>query len=91
MTAGLPSPTATSALPIVDVSRFVAPYRQGRRPVDGPMSGRLALDDIDEGFDRLASGEAVRQIVTMPRRAAVFSRRARCGASSAAARTDRRR
>ncbi len=86
VTAGLPPPTATFALPIVnlvaeersvkgsyigtcvpsrDIPRFVALYRQGRLPVDRLMSGRLGLDDLNEGFDRLASGEAVRQVVTI--------------------------
>jgi Zn-dependent alcohol dehydrogenase len=27
------------------------------------MSGRLSLDDINVGFDRLAEGKAVRQVV----------------------------
>jgi len=29
------------------------------------MSGHLRLEQINEGFDRLHSGEAVRQIVVM--------------------------
>ena len=84
ITAGLPPPTATFALPMVnlvaeertvkgsyigtcvpvrDLPRYIALFKGGRLPVDKLMSGTLALDDINEGFDRLASGAAVRQIV----------------------------
>ena len=37
--------------------------REGRLPVERLLTHRLALDEINEGFDRLASGEAVRQAV----------------------------
>ena len=46
-----------------DVPRFVAMYRAGRLPVDRMMSEHLPLDQINEGFDRLARGESIRQIV----------------------------
>lgn len=52
-----------TCVPARDLPRFVALYRRGRLPVDRLMSGRLALDDINAGFDRLAAGEAVRQVV----------------------------
>ena len=54
-----------SCVPIRDVPRYIRLYRQGRLPVDRLMSERLALDDINIGFDRLADGQAVRQIVVM--------------------------
>jgi alcohol dehydrogenase len=37
---------------------------QGRLPVDKLMSGRLKLEQINEGFDLLHEGKAVRQVVT---------------------------
>ena len=40
-------------------------WRAGKLPVEKLISGRLKLDEINEGFDRLASGEAVRQIVVL--------------------------
>jgi Zn-dependent alcohol dehydrogenase len=40
-------------------------WRAGKLPVEKLISGRLKLDQINEGFDRLASGEAVRQIVVL--------------------------
>ncbi|HLW12347.1 MAG TPA: zinc-dependent alcohol dehydrogenase family protein [Casimicrobiaceae bacterium] len=87
VTAGLPPPADTFALPQVnlvveertikgsyigtcvplrDIPRYIAMYRGGRLPVDRLMSGHLALDEINTGFDRLAEGKAVRQVVMLP-------------------------
>jgi alcohol dehydrogenase len=52
-----------SSVPSRDLPRFVAMYRAGRLPVDRLLTHRIALDEINEGFDRLAGGEAVRQAV----------------------------
>ena len=87
VTAGLPPPHATFALPVVnlvaeertvkgsyigtcvptrDLPRYVSLFRSGRMPVDRLMSGRLALDQINEGFDLLHEGKAIRQVVVFP-------------------------
>ena len=84
VTAGLPPPTHTFALPQVnlvaeertvkgsyigtcvparDLPRYIELYRRGKLPVDRLMSDHLRLDGINEGFDRLAEGKAVRQVV----------------------------
>jgi alcohol dehydrogenase len=52
-----------SAVPRRDIPRMIALYRAGRLPVDLLDSGTLALDEINTGLDRLASGDAVRQLV----------------------------
>lgn len=52
-----------TCVPSRDVPRLIELYRRGRLPVDRLMSGRLNLDDINIGFDRLAEGKAVRQVV----------------------------
>ncbi|MES0875277.1 zinc-dependent alcohol dehydrogenase family protein [Sinimarinibacterium thermocellulolyticum] len=52
-----------SAVPSRDLPRFIALYRAGRLPVDRLLTQTLELDDINAGFDRLARGEAVRQVV----------------------------
>ncbi|KQS53979.1 alcohol dehydrogenase [Brevundimonas sp. Leaf363] len=52
-----------TCVPSRDIPRFVALYRDGRLPVDRLMSGVIALDDINEGFDRLDRGEVVRLVV----------------------------
>ena len=53
-----------TAVPARDVPRLIDLFRRGRLPVDRLVSGRLSLDEINEGFDRLARGQAIRQIVT---------------------------
>jgi len=52
-----------SCLPATEVPRFVADYRAGRLPVDRLLTHTLGLEDLNEGFDRLARGDAVRQAV----------------------------
>jgi alcohol dehydrogenase len=52
-----------SAVPARDIPRFIDLYREGRLPVDRLITHRLRLDEINEGFDRLADGEAVRQVI----------------------------
>ena len=52
-----------SAVPRRDLPRFVAMYRAGRLPVERLLTDRLTLNEINEGFDRLADGQAVRQVV----------------------------
>ena len=52
-----------SAVPRRDLPRFVALYQAGRLPVDRLLTHRLKLEEINEGFDRLAEGLAVRQVV----------------------------
>ncbi|HEX6868071.1 MAG TPA: zinc-binding dehydrogenase [Candidatus Limnocylindrales bacterium] len=53
-----------SGVPRRDVPRLLALARSGRLPIDRLVSGRLQLDGINEGFDRLADGTAVRQLLT---------------------------
>ncbi len=52
-----------SSLPARDVPRMIDHYRGGRLPVEQLLTHRLVLDEINEGFDRLARSEAVRQVV----------------------------
>jgi len=52
-----------SAVPLRDLPRFVAMYQAGKLPVDRLLTHRLTLEQINEGFDRLADGAAVRQVV----------------------------
>ena len=49
--------------PMRDIPRFVELYREGRLPVERLLTHRIGLDDLNEGFDRLARGDAVRQAV----------------------------
>lgn len=52
-----------SSVPARDIPRYVDLYRQGRLPVDRLRSRSIPLVDINEGFDRLARGQAVRDII----------------------------
>ena len=52
-----------SAVPSRDLPRYIALYQAGRLPVDRLLTHRLRLEEVNEGFDRLASGEAVRQVI----------------------------
>jgi alcohol dehydrogenase len=52
-----------TCVPSRDIPRYVDLYRQGRLPVDRLMTGTLALDDINRGFDLLSEGKVVRQII----------------------------
>lgn len=52
-----------SAVPSRDVPRYAAMYKAGKLPVDLLLTHRLRLEDVNEGFDRLARGDAVRQVI----------------------------
>lgn len=52
-----------SAVPRRDIPRYLALHQAGRLPVEKLLTHRLPLAEINTGFDRLARGEAVRQIV----------------------------
>ena len=85
ITAGLPPPNATWAMPSTnlvaeertikgsyigtcvpsrDLPRYIDLYLGGKLPVNKLMSGRMKLEQINEGFDLLHEGKAVRQVVT---------------------------
>ncbi len=52
-----------SCVPLRDVPRFIALYRAGLLPVDRLHTHTIRLEDINAGFDALAGGEVVRQII----------------------------
>jgi alcohol dehydrogenase len=52
-----------TCVPVRDLPRYMALYRQGRLPVDRLLTGRMRLPEINDGFDRLREGRAVRQVV----------------------------
>lgn len=51
-------------VPVRDIPRFIDLYRQGRLPIDALISRSVGFESINEGFDRLADGSAIRQILT---------------------------
>jgi alcohol dehydrogenase len=52
-----------SSIPSRDIPRYIALWRAGRLPVERLLTSVSPLADINMLFDRLASGEAVRQVV----------------------------
>lgn len=52
-----------SCVPSRDIPRFISMYQEGLLPVDKLQTHTLTLEEINEGFDRLANGQAVRQII----------------------------
>ena len=52
-----------SCVPVRDLPRYIALYRQGNLPIDRLLTDRIKLDDINEGFERLRRGDAVRQVI----------------------------
>ncbi|MGW7976263.1 alcohol dehydrogenase [Staphylococcus xylosus] len=52
-----------SCVPERDIPRFINLYKQSRLPVDQLLTDTLSLDELNEGFDRLARGEAARLVV----------------------------
>jgi alcohol dehydrogenase len=52
-----------SSVPRRDLPTFIELHSEGKLPVERLLTHRLSLDEVNEGFDRLASGEAVRQAI----------------------------
>ncbi len=52
-----------SCVPVRDVPRFIAHYKQGRLPIDRLLSQTVSFDEMNEGFDRLSEGTTLRQIL----------------------------
>jgi alcohol dehydrogenase len=52
-----------TCVPSRDIPRYIDLYLQGRLPVNELLTGRLRIDEINEGFDLLHEGKAIRQVV----------------------------
>ena len=52
-----------SCTPERDVPRYINLYKQGRLPVQKTRTATIGLNEINEGFDRLSSGDEVRQAI----------------------------
>jgi alcohol dehydrogenase len=56
-----------SSVPRRDIPRFIAMYQAGLLPVDDLLTRSLPLDEVNHGFEELASGRAVRQVLRFDR------------------------
>jgi len=52
-----------SCVPLRDVPRYIALFREGRLRVDALLCERIGFDELNEALDRLAEGRTVRQIL----------------------------
>jgi alcohol dehydrogenase len=52
-----------SSVPRRDIPRYIAMFQAGILPVDKLHTHTLRLEEINVGFDRLAQGQAVRQVI----------------------------
>lgn len=52
-----------SGVPAVDINRYIDLYKAGGLPVDKMRGKTFRLDQINEGFDHLASGSSLRDAV----------------------------
>lgn len=50
-------------VPARDIPAYVALYQSGRLPIDRLLTHELPLSDINTGFERLAAGNAIRQVI----------------------------
>lgn len=54
-----------TSVPSIDLPRYLSLHEQGKLPVDRLLTHIIALDDINVGFDRLAAGQAIRQVIAL--------------------------
>ena len=49
--------------PAIDFPRYAQLHLDGRLPVDRLIDRRIGLDDLEPAFDRLRSGDGLRQVI----------------------------
>jgi alcohol dehydrogenase len=54
-----------SAVPSRDIPRYIALYQAGRLPVDRLLTSTVRLENLNEAFDTLAAGTAIRQVLVL--------------------------
>ncbi|SPJ23398.1 zinc-binding dehydrogenase [Palleronia abyssalis] len=52
-----------SCVPKRDIPRFADLMMSGAMPIEKLMTHKIKLEDINEGFERLAAGDAIRQVI----------------------------
>ena len=50
-------------IPSIDIPAYIELYKSGRLQVEKLISHRIKLSEVNQAFDRLASGEGIRQII----------------------------
>ena len=54
-----------SGVPAIDIPRYIDLYKAGKLPVDKLLGEAFTLDQVNEGFDHLASGSGLRDCIVM--------------------------
>jgi len=54
-----------SGVPAIDIPRYIDLYQAGKLPVDRLLGEAFALDQVNEGFDHLASGAGLRDCIAL--------------------------
>lgn len=52
-----------SCVPSRDIPAYIELYKSGRLAVEQLITHTISLNEINEGFERLASGDAIRQVI----------------------------
>jgi alcohol dehydrogenase len=52
-----------SCVPKRDIPRFIALFKRGKLPIDKLRSGTVGFDGLNAGFDKLADGAVLRQVL----------------------------
>ena len=54
-----------SCVPRRDIPRYLGLFRDGKLPIDRLTSHKIRLEELNEGFDRMAQGLVVRQVLEL--------------------------
>ena len=54
-----------SCVPRRDIPRYLSLFLDGKLPIDRLTSHKISLEQLNEGFDRMAQGHVVRQVVVL--------------------------
>lgn len=54
-----------SCVPSRDIPRYMGLFQEGKLPIDRLTSHQIGLDELNEGFDRMIEGSAVRQVLVL--------------------------
>lgn len=54
-----------SCVPSRDIPRYMGLFQDGKLPIDRLTSHQISLDELNEGFDRMAEGAVVRQVLVL--------------------------
>jgi alcohol dehydrogenase len=54
-----------SCVPSRDIPRYIALFLDGKLPIDRLTSHHITFDELNEGFDRMADGSILRQVLVL--------------------------